>query len=252
MRWLVLCYGLVSYLVGFMGLASFMLFMGNWSFFPLAIDRPAVVSIETAIILNLVLIVLFGVQHTVMARSRFKSAFGKIFPMAIERPTYVWISGAFMLAFVFSWQSIDGYLWQVTNTTLVQSLVALQLVGWVVLLAATFEIDHWDLMGVKQALGFFRQKPFDPAPFSERFLYRLVRHPIQLGVLIGVWSTPTMGYGHLMLALCMTAYMFIGLHYEEKSLVKRFGDRYRDYQARVPKLIPFTKFGNKKSRHTPA
>ena len=230
-------YGIFAYLIGLIGLIAFMLFMGSWSFLPLHINSSVVdTSTTQAVTINLLIIGLFGLHHSIAARSSFKDRLSKFVPAAIERSTYVMISGIFMFAICFYWQPLAGTLWAIENTSIVLILKSLHVLGWVVLVGATFEIDHFHLMGLKQSLI---KDTAEGSKLKESFLYSIVRHPIQTGVLIGVWSTAYMSITQLVLSVSMTIYIFIGLYYEEKSLVSHFGDSYLDYKKRVPAVIPF-------------
>lgn len=237
---LVLLYGIFSYAIGLGGLTAFMLYMGGWSFLPFSIHNPLPAGGDSAFTINLLLLVAFAVHHSVTARESFKRRLTKIIPRSAERPTYVLISGLFMLAFCVYWQPIGGgVVWSVGNSLAATILMTMHIVGWLILVAATFEIDHFELMGLKQAVTFSQGKEFVPPKFKEKILYRLVRHPIQLGILMGMWINSTMTVTHLMLSVGFTVYVFIGLYFEEKSLIAQFGDVYRDYKKRVPMVLPF-------------
>ena len=230
-------YGIFSYLIGLSGLTAFMLFMGGWSFLPLHINsRVADTSTMQAFTINLLIIVLFGLHHSVAARSSLKDKLAKLMPEAIERSTYILITGVFMFAICFYWQPLAGTLWTIDDTIVVLILKSIHVLGWVVLVAASFEIDHFHLMGLKQSLI---METAEEMKLKESFLYSIVRHPIQTGFLIGIWSTAYMSITQLMLAVSVTIYTIIGLHFEEKSLVAHFGDTYLDYKKRVPAIIPF-------------
>lgn len=238
---LVLCYGVVAYLIGLSGLLYFLLYVGGWEFLPLHIDSRQPGPLPRAIAINLGLILLFGIQHSVMARIRFKHRMTKLLPHAIERSTYVLLSGLLMYLICGLWQPIAGTLWSIENEYLATLLIAVQISGWLILVGATFEIDHFELMGLRQVWQHARSQEFQRPPFKEKYLYRIVRHPIQLGILIGMWVTPVMTITHLMMAITMTVYIFIGLYFEEQTLIAMIGQRYEEYRKRVPKLIPFLK-----------
>lgn len=230
-------YGVFAYLIGLAGLTAFMLYMGSWSFLPIHINSGVANTITMqAVIVNLVILVFFGLHHSLAARSRFKEKLTRIVPSAIERSIYVMISGIFMFAICLYWQPLAGTLWTTDNTIVVLILKTIHVLGWLILVAATFEIDHFHLMGLKQSLT---TDTAEDDKLKEGFLYSIVRHPIQTGVLMGIWSTAHMSMTQFMLSICMTLYIFIGLHYEEKSLEAHFGDVYGDYKKRVPGIIPF-------------
>lgn len=233
----ILLYGTVAYLIGLSGLTAFMLYMGSWSFLPIHINSGVANSnTMQAVVVNLLILVLFGLHHSIAARSSFKEKLTQIIPAEIERSTYVMISGIFMFAICLYWQPLEGTLWATDNTIVVLILKTIHVLGWLVLVAATFETDHFHLMGLKQS---FTMNTAEDAKLKESFLYRIVRHPIQTGILMGIWSTAHMSMTQFMLSICLTLYIFIGLHYEEKSLEAHFGDIYLDYKKRVPGIIPF-------------
>jgi protein-S-isoprenylcysteine O-methyltransferase Ste14 len=194
-----------------------------------------------AILVNMGLIMLFGLQHSIMARPSFKEKWTKLIPAAAERSTYVLFSGVIMGLICLYWQPIDGFLWQVNQPTLQTILIAGYCFGWILVVLASFLINHFELFGLQQVYLNLKNKA-EPSPhFTDRWLYKIVRHPLQLGVLIGLWSTPTMSMTHLMLAVTMSIYVFIGLYYEEKDLVKTLGQSYEDYQRRVRMVVPLPK-----------
>lgn len=238
MRWLIALFGIVSYALGLGGLTFFMLFIGSWSFLPFHVDSGTPSPVPTALLINAGLIVLFGLQHTVTARPGFKTTLTRAVPAAAERSTYVLLSGILMCVICFYWQSLPGTLWNIEHPTLRAVLTGVQLFGWALAVAATFLINHFELFGLQQVyFNLINKSP--PAPsYSERFLYKIVRHPLQLGLLIGMWSAPTMTMTHLTLSAMMTIYVFIGLSYEERDLVASLGQDYEDYRQRVRMLLP--------------
>lgn len=240
-RLVIFIYGLVSYAIGLAGLVWFILFVGGWDFLPRHIESGGSGETMLAVVINLGLILLFGLQHSIMARSTFKSKWTKIIPAAAERSTYVLLTGIIMSLFCLYWQPLDGILWQVDNQIGQVVLIAGYGIGWFMVVLASILINHFELFGLQQ-IYFNLVNKAEPAPyFTERFLYKIVRHPLQLGVLLGMWSTPTMSITHLMLAVAMSVYIFIGLYFEEKDLVSSLGEKYKDYQKRVRMIIPFPK-----------
>ncbi|NIL96928.1 MAG: hypothetical protein GTO53_05480 [Planctomycetales bacterium] len=240
-RFLILIYGVLSYAVGMSGLGFFILFVGGWNFLPKHIDSNQPGSLTFALLVNTGLITLMGVQHSVMARPSFKKAWTKVIPPATERSTYVLLSGIVFLLICLFWQPIAGTLWDVANPTAQIFLTAVQLLGWGFVVASSFMINHFELFGLRQVYYHFTGKP-EPSPrFRERYLYKIVRHPLQLGVLMGIWFTATMTMTHLMLSMTMTVYIFIGLHFEEKDLVATLGPDYEAYRQRVPMILPIPK-----------
>ncbi|ARN74653.1 methyltransferase family protein [Oceanicoccus sagamiensis] len=240
-RLLIFIYGLIAYAIGMGGLVWFILFLGSWDFLPQHINSQAPGHLPTALAINGGLMLLFAIQHSVTARPAFKKQLTKLIPPAAERSTYILLSGAIMAMFCLYWQPVEGELWRVEvqpwNTLLVSGYIA----GWAIAVLATFQINHFELFGLQQVYYHVKKTAEPPARFTERLFYKVVRHPLQLGVLIGIWITPLMTITHLLLALGMTLYIFIGLHYEEKDLTAQLGARYTDYQNRVRMILPFPK-----------
>lgn len=239
-RFFALVYGLFSYLFF---LASFGVY---WVAFladrwvPITVNhRPGeAVSPGLAVAVDLALVLLFGLQHSVMARPGFKRWWTRIVPPALERSTYVLLASFFLTLVMLLWQPIPGVVWQVDSPAGQAVLWTLFALGIPLSVAASFQIDHFDLFGLRQVWLQFRGLPYTPPELAEPWLYRMIRHPIQLGVLLLLWPLPTMTLGHLLLATSMTIYILIGLYFEERDLVAQFGERYRAYRRRVPGLIP--------------
>lgn len=240
-RFLIFIYGLITYLIGMMGLVWFILFVGEWDFLPHLIDSDSSGTLASAILINLGLIALFGLQHTVMARPAFKAYWIKIVPAPAERSTYVLLSGGILMLICFYWQPIDGYLWQAENEIVKIILIAGFATGWLISGVATFLINHFELFGLQQVYYHLLEKKEPTPQFAERLFYKIVRHPVQLGVMIGIWFTPAMSMSHLMLSVSMSIYIIIGLYFEEKDLVATLGQDYKDYQGRVRMLAPLPK-----------
>ncbi len=238
---IIFIYGIIAYLIGMGALTFFILFIGGWDFLPLHIDSGIAGSISSALIINIGLITLFGVHHTVTARPGFKRTMEPVIPKAIERSTYVLISGVLLAAICLNWQPISGTLWTINNEFVRTSLIVIQIVGWTMVVVASFLINHFELFGLQRVYCNLVNKDEQNPNFTDRLLYKVVRHPLQLGIIIGMWSAPTMSMTHLMLASTMTIYIFIGLYYEEKDLVTFLGKDYEDYQMRVRKLLPIPK-----------
>ena len=249
-RWLVFAYGLFAFLVGFVGLVWFALLLADWMPASLSVDRgtadvqavngsdSASPAVAISLVINVALMVLFGLQHSVMARPGFKRVLTRVIPRAAERSTYVLLSGIVLILIAAWWQPLPGFVWQIENTPARVALSTLQMGGWLLLLAAAFTINAWDLFGVAQVWRYLQGKNEPTPEFTERGLYRIVRHPIQLGVLIGIWVTPVMSTSHLLLSTAMTLYILIALQLEERDLRNSLGDAYEDYRRRVPMLLP--------------
>ncbi len=237
-----LAYAGLCYVAGVAGLAYCVLFLLG-VVVPTSVDDPARTSTAAAVAIDIALVLFWGWQHSAMARPRFKQALTRVLPRHLERATYCLASGVALALVCWLWAPIPGAVWQMDAGVLRTVVQASGLMGWVVLLAATFEIDHAELFGLSQSYYAWRGKPMPKREFQTRRLYRVVRHPIQLGVLIGLWITPDMTVSRLVFATFMTAYILVGLHFEERALVREFGPLYRQYQATVPKLIPGLRLG---------
>lgn len=233
----IFLYGIFAYLIGLSGLTAFILFMGGWEFLPIHINANVATSnTMQAVMINMLILTLFGLHHSIAARSSFKEKLAQYIPVEVERSTYVLVSGIFMYILCLFWQPVAGTVWQIDNAAITVLLKAVHMIGWLVMVAATFEIDHFHLMGLKQSLT---TDVAEGKTLKENFLYSIVRHPIQSGVLMGVWSTAYMSMTQFILSIGLTFYIVIGLYFEEKSLVAHFGDTYLNYKKRVPSVIPF-------------
>jgi protein-S-isoprenylcysteine O-methyltransferase Ste14 len=222
-------------------LATFVVLIGfvsASSLSPVSIDGVRTVGVVPAILCNLALISLFGLQHSLMARPAFKRWWTRVVPLPLERSVFVICASAVLWILFLLWKPLPLVVWSTTNPLLVTAMWAISGGGWLLVLASTFLIDHFELFGVQQALAFARSRPPRDPQFVTPFLYRMVRHPLYLGFLLAFWAAPRMSLGHLLFAAVMTAYVFIAIIYEERDLVTAFGDSYRQYQAKVGKLIP--------------
>ncbi len=231
-------YGLFAYGVALVGQIWFILYLSQWDAMHRTITMAQTSPLSFALLIDIVLVLLWGVQHSMMARGWFKEKWTQLIPDVIERSTYVLFSGIVMLAIVFFWQPIDGVLWNVPEGILREILWGGFIFGWVFSVVATFVINHFELFGLQQVYLHLRHKSTPEQDFTERLFYKFIRHPIQLGVLIGLWVTPIMSYGHLLLSVLMTIYIFIGLYYEEKDLLSDLGESYEDYRKRVGMMFP--------------
>lgn len=231
-------YGGVCYLVGagayFVGLAGF---LGNL-LGPSSIDAGPATPFGLALLINLGLIVLFGLPHSLMARRGFKRWWTRVIPPAAERSTFMLQSGLLALVLIWQWRPMPGTIWRVEHGAAAAAIWAVFWAGWLIALTATFLINHFELTGLQQVYAHLRGRAAAAPGFRTPLLYRVVRHPMQLGVLLAFWATPHMTAGHLVFALGMTAYILVGLHFEERDLVRAFGRQYEAYRAATPMLIP--------------
>ena len=232
-RYAILILGIIGYLVG-----AGAYFGGIIGFLSGLLNGHKLAPFGTALLINVGLIVLWGLPHSLMARQSFKRRWTKIVPAAVERSVYMLQAGLLMLLLIWQWREMPGIVWHV-GSPLGRGLIwALFGLGWVIAFIATVLINHFELTGLQQTWAYARGKEAVPPGFRTPFLYKFVRHPMQLGVLIAFWAAPTMTVGRLVFALGMTAYILIGLRFEERDLLRRFGARYRTYQAKTPMLIP--------------
>ncbi len=244
-------YGLVCYLIFFATFIYMIGFvhdfhfqLGSYYFVPVAIDfgNNTAPSAAAAFIINAALIGLFGVQHSGMARRGFKAVWTRILvPRAVERSTYVLASSACLIVLFIFWQPMTGVVWSIQNEIIGQVLIAVSLLGFGMLLVASFLINHFELFGLQQVYLHATGAEARPIAFKSPGLYKLVRHPIYVGFLIFAWVTPVMTVGHLLFAMGSFIYVLIGMRFEERDLVNEFGDTYTQYQDRVRSLVPLPK-----------
>jgi len=221
--------------------ASFLYLIGfaaGLDILPTNIDKGRDAPPIIAAVIDLALIALFGIQHSIMARPRFKAAWTRIVPPAVERSVYCLASALCLIALFAFWHPIAGTVWSVQNESARIAIWALFLLGWTILFIATWLISHFELFGIAQAWRHSRGIEAPPQEFRTPFLYRWIRHPIYSGFLLAFWATPDMTYGHLLFAIGMSVYIFIGIAHEERDLVAHFGNSYTDYRARVGSVIP--------------
>jgi methanethiol S-methyltransferase len=237
-RWFFFAYGVAGHLMFLVVFAYMACFVGNlW--ISKTIDTPTSEPIATAILIDLLLLVLFGVQHSVMARPAFKRVWTRIIPEPIERATYVWASNAVTILLMWQWRGIDLVVWNVQQPVLRGLLWALFAVGWLLVPAVSLLISHFDLFGTRQVWLHLRGRAYESLPFRVPSLYKHVRHPLYIGWMIAFWATPTMTVGHLLFAVVLSGYMVLaaGL-FEERDLIAYFGEQYESYRRRVPMFIP--------------
>lgn len=237
-RVLVLVYGAVCYIVFFLTFLYAIAFVGN-CFVPRAIDiNPQAATLTRALIANLILLSIFAVQHSVMARPSFKRLFTKIVPAPIERSTYVLFSSLALLLLFCQWRSIPDIVWDVENPIGHYALWALFAFGWLTVLLSTFLINHFDLFGLRQVYLYSKGQDYTGVGFKEILLYKIVRHPIMVGFIIAFWATPRMTYGHLLFAIVTTVYILVAIQLEERNIAEEHGEDYNRYKSRVSMIVP--------------
>lgn len=228
MRWTVLLYGGVAYLLGIRSLVYFLLFASN---VPLVktVDSGQIGSWGAAIAMNVTLLASFALSHSLMARRSFKEAFVRKLPEPTLRSTYTLVAAAMLSLLMWRWRPIPGVIWEVDSATGSGLLIALGVAGWILAAIAYYSIGHLELLGLRQAYRHFREQPPASADLVTTGIYRFLRNPMYIGFALGMWSTPRMTAGRLLLSASMTLYILIGLKYERRDLKKRFGDRYLEY-----------------------
>ena len=247
-RTLIFVYGLMSYAL-FVGVFGYtILFIGNIGV-SRSLDTVADGDLATALLVDLGLLSLFAVQHSVMARLAFKRLWTRIIPPSAERSTYVLASSLALAALVWFWQPLGGIVWQVEDEFAVAVLYAVFVFGWALLFVSTFLINHFDLFGLRQVWMNLVGKRYEPLGFVTPSLYRHVRHPLYVGMLLGLWAAPTMTVAHLVFALLSTAYIAIGARLEERDLEAALPG-YAQYRREVPMFIP--RLGNRADTDAPA
>ncbi|WP_405414071.1 methanethiol S-methyltransferase [Maribacter sp. Asnod1-A12] len=238
---LIVIYGIIAYLIFLVAFLYAIGFVGNL-FVPKSIDTGEEISLVPAVLINLGLLSLFALQHSIMARPAFKKWFTKIIDPAMERSTYILLSSLILLFMYWKWQPMTTIVWETEN---IVSLIVMAIffLGWTIVFLSTFMISHFELFGLTQIYQNFKDQSLTYPEFQVNWFYKLVRHPLMLGFIIAFWAAPTMTYGRLLFAVVTTAYMLIAVKYlEEKDLRNLLGKDYENYQKRVPMIFPFTKF----------
>jgi len=231
-------YGLACYVAFLFSFLYVIGFVGNLVV-PKSIDTGPESSLSQSLLINIGLLGLFAIQHTVMARPAFKRWWTKIVPVQVERSTYVLAASLILLLLYWQWRPMTGVIWSVENPVGKAALFVLFWLGWGIVLFSSFIINHFDLFGLRQVWFYLTDQVDHHVEFKTKSLYRYIRHPLMLGLIIGSWATPHMTTGHLLFAGAATAYILIGIQFEEHDLVQFLGKDYDEYRHRVPMFMPF-------------
>ena len=241
-KFAALVFGVVSYFVFFGTFLYAIGFVGNF-FVPKSIDSGSAGDMTSALLINVVLLTIFGLQHSVMARPGFKRVWTKIVPPALERSVFVLLASLALILVFWQWRPMTGVIWSVENSYGRSVLWMIFAIGWLTVLLSTFMINHFELFGLRQVYLNSRGMNDSQMSFQTRAFYRFVRHPIMLGFIIAFWATPDMTTGHLLFAAVTTVYILVALQLEERDLVDHHGETYREYQRKVSMLVPTPRKG---------
>lgn len=234
---LAFVYGVLTYVM-FLGAILYSIgFVANWTVLPKTIDSGVPGPVTSAVAIDLTLLGIFAIQHSVMARRGFKAWWTRFVPAAVERSTYVLFANLALILLLWKWQPMPEVVWQVDGPAGV-ALAVLSLIGWGIVFLSTFLINHFHLFGLQQVMDNLHQMRIEDPQFRTPLLYKFVRHPLYLGFIIAFWAAPVMTMGHLLFAVATTGYIFIGLLLEERDMVAMFGQTYVNYQRRVSMILP--------------
>lgn len=243
---LAFLYGLIAYVIFLATFLYAIAFVGDFM-----VEKTINTGVDTpfaqALIINLAVLSVFALQHSIMARPAFKKWWTKIIHPAIERSTYVLLSSLALILIFWQWRPMTGVVWEIQNQVLATVIHGMYAAGWLIVLLSTFMINHFDLFGLRQVYTYLRNLEPKPIPFMMPRLYNIIRHPLMLGFIIAFWAVPVMTVGHLVFSITTTLYILVAVKFlEERDLRKFHGEQYIQYQREVPMLIPFTKFRKKK------
>ena len=233
-----LLFAIVAYAIFFATFLYLIVFVGDFSFARITVDEGPLGPVAAAAAIDIALIALFGIQHSVMARQGFKKWWTRVIPKPAERSVYVLMASAVLIVLMTLWRPIPSAIWDIANPLAANAIWGLFWIGWGMVLLSTFLINHFELFGLQQAWLNMQGREAEPPKFHQPLLYKWVRHPLYLGFFLAFWATPVMSYGHLLLAVGMSIYMLIAIQYEERDLIDAFGKDYSDYRQRVGMLTP--------------
>jgi methanethiol S-methyltransferase len=239
-RLIALLYGLVSYVIFFVTFLYAIGFVTGLGV-PKTIDSGPVGPLAESLVVDLVLMSVFALQHSIMARKQFKQWWTRLVPKSVERSTYVLFSSLALILLFGYWRPIPTTVWDIADPALALAVIGLAFVGFLIVLSSTFMINHFELFGLHQVASNLVGREAPPARFRTPLYYKFVRHPIYLGFIVAFWAAPTMTLGHLLFAAVTTAYIVVGILLEERDLIELFGDEYRRYRQRVSMLVPWRK-----------
>ncbi|WP_019501042.1 methanethiol S-methyltransferase [Pseudanabaena sp. PCC 6802] len=239
-RIIAFIYGVVAYSIFLVTFVYAIGFVGNLGV-PKSMDSGAEGSIVQALLINAILLGIFAIQHSLMARPAFKKVWTQVVPEPTERSTYVLASSLALFLVFWQWQPMGGIIWEVDNPWGRLFLEAICGMGWLIVLGSTFLINHFDLFGLRQVYRYLRGRAYTPIQFNTPGLYQYVRHPLYLGWLLAFWATPKMTVAHLVFAVLTTAYILIAIRFEERDLIDVHGEAYENYRMCVPAIVPLLK-----------
>lgn len=240
-RFIAFIYGIIAYIL-FLGAFLYAIaFVGDF-LVPKTINTGVETPFTQALIINMAVLSVFALQHSIMARPGFKRWWTQFVHPAIERSTYVLLSSLALILIYWQWRPLTAIVWEVQNEAVATLLHGVFALGWLIVLLSTFMINHFDLFGLKQVYEYLNKLEPKPIPFKMSFLYGIIRHPLMLGFIIAFWASPVMTVGHLIFSITTTLYILVAVKFlEERDLRKMHGEQYEMYQKEVPMLIPFTK-----------
>lgn len=243
MKLVQLLYGVVCYLVGLAVLSYAIVFVGGW-YAPLDINTGIMDGGLRGYLVNAAFLGLFAIQHTIMARPGFKEMITKVIPSPVERSTFVLATSLILIGMIVNWHSYPALVWDFSDSPIGIALTCLSVFGFALGLYSSFQIDHFELFGLKQVISQFQEKEFKEPEFVTPWLYKLVRNPLMLGFLLGFWAAPAMSQGRLFFCIMVTGYIFVGIQFEERDIAKKLGRSYLEYKSRTPMVIPFLTRGS--------